>query len=292
LQILAATTTMGLIGPTCARNYPAPRLACLHVCLCYLPFVTGSILSGEKWLLIMAVQTPMFLYGAMRIVLTYQILAVTTLQAEQDTRNRARHDPLTGLLNRLGCDDALVRYTMAGQASFVVMCLDLDGFKQVNDTLGHHAGDALLQAVARRLETRVRPDDAVVRLGGDEFMILAADMRPGKAEEFAERIIDVVAGEPYLLEGMQLVRIGVSIGFACAPDDGTEFEPLHRRADEALYAAKAAGKGVQRRFRAAQADAAQADAAQTYATLARAASAPGGEQAAPDQVTAESRNAA
>jgi diguanylate cyclase (GGDEF)-like protein len=94
----------------------------------------------------------------------------------------------------------------------------------------------------------VRPADAVIRLGGDEFVILAPDITPDIAADLAERLIERVTHEPYLLEGRTMVRIGLSIGFACAPEDGTDFALLHRRADSALYVAKAEGKGVQRRY--------------------------------------------
>jgi diguanylate cyclase (GGDEF)-like protein len=247
LQVLSGTTIMGLIGPICARNYPAPRLGRLLLCLCLLPFVAGSVLSGERALWVFAVQTPIFLYGTQAILLNYRKLAVASLTAELDSQLRERRDPLTGLLNRRGFLDAQQRHDTLPR-HFVVLCLDLDGFKRVNDTLGHPAGDALLQSVARRLENGVRPADAVIRLGGDEFVILAPDMTPDIAADLAERLIERVTHEPYLLEGRTMVRIGLSIGFACAPEDGTDFALLHRRADSALYVAKAQGKGVQRRY--------------------------------------------
>ena len=129
--------------------------------------------------------------------------------------------------------------------------LDLDGFKQVNDRLGHQAGDELLRAAAQRLRSSVRAGDIVARLGGDEFVVVAPGMSPGESGSFANGIIRRVSDQPYEVNAGEFCRIGVSVGFACAPDDGTVMEELHRKADAALYLVKAAGKGVQRRCPAA-----------------------------------------
>jgi diguanylate cyclase (GGDEF)-like protein len=247
VQILNCCMVMAVIGPICARNYAAPRLATLLICLCDIPFIAGAALSGDRMLLVMLPMTPPFLFSVFRIVKVFQKTAIAALLGEHASQRRARSDQLTGLLNRHGWAEA-ASFQGQGMQTDVLMCLDLDGFKQINDTLGHHAGDSLLCGVARRLEEEVRRGDIVARFGGDEFVILAHELTPQMAQDFAERLIARVANEPYLLDAMQLARIGVSIGFACAPDDGTDTEDLHRKADGALYAAKAAGKGVAMRF--------------------------------------------
>jgi diguanylate cyclase (GGDEF)-like protein len=127
------------------------------------------------------------------------------------------------------------------------MFLDLDRFKSVNDTLGHAAGDELLQSVASRLRETVREGDTVARLGGDEFVVLQANVRtPGQAANLAERIIGVVA-EPYEI-GVNEVVIGVSIGIDIAATDRISAEILMKNADMALYIAKGEGRGMFRFF--------------------------------------------
>lgn len=252
LQLLATTTVMGLIGPICARNYAAPRYALMLVALCDIPFVVGAAISGDPWLLILVLQTPLFLFGVRAVIRRFQTMAIVTLKAEQTSYDRARQDSLTGLLNRFGLMEMLdLKYT-APPYRFILFYLDLDGFKPINDSFGHQAGDRILQAVAERLRSIVRPQDILSRLGGDEFVIVAPDMSPFDGARYADQIIGVIAGEHYRVGGNGMVQIGISVGFACAPEDGLVGDDLHRKADEALYEAKAAGRGVQRRYRCLQ----------------------------------------
>ena len=251
LQLLSATTVMGLIGPICSRNYAAPRLALLLVCLCDFPFVAGATLTGEPWLLVLVAQTPLFLFGSISIITRFQGMAVALLQAQHDSHHHARYDSLTGLLNRFGLMELLSQHVETLSRQFVLFYLDLDGFKQVNDTLGHQAGDELLRAVAQQLRSSVRARDIVARLGGDEFVVVAPGLSPGEGGILANGIIRRVSGQPYQVGAREPARIGISVGFACAPEDGTAMEVLHRKADAALYLVKAGGKGVQRRFPAA-----------------------------------------
>jgi diguanylate cyclase (GGDEF)-like protein len=247
LQILGATTAMALVGPICARNYAAPRYALLLVALTDLPFVGGAALTQDRWLLILLAETPLFLLGVIAVVRRFQLMAIRALKAELDGTNRARHDSLTGLLNRRGLLEALEADFAASQR-FIMFYLDLDGFKPINDTFGHHAGDAILGAVAARLRAAVRSTDIVARLGGDEFVIVVPDMPPEHGAALAESVIRRITDEPYLLDNMRPLRIGVSIGFACVPEDASARDDLHRKADAALYEAKAAGKGTHRRY--------------------------------------------
>jgi diguanylate cyclase (GGDEF)-like protein len=161
----------------------------------------------------------------------------------------AHHDALTDLPNRVmlreRLNDALAQIKQ-GQ-SLAVLCLDLDHFKDVNDTLGHPVGDALLKQVAERLRGCLREEDIVARMGGDEFTILqVADNQPEAATALAARVIAALTA-PYELEGQQ-VRIGTSVGVALAPQDGLDADHLMRGADMALYRAKGEGRGVCRFF--------------------------------------------
>ena len=127
--------------------------------------------------------------------------------------------------------------------SFAVLCVDLDDFKKVNDTLGHPAGDELLRKIADRLRKTVRETDIIARLGGDEFAVVQiAPQRPEEVTLLASRLVAVLA-EPYDIDGHEVV-IGASIGITVAPGDGTDPDQLLKNADMALYRAKAEGRGM------------------------------------------------
>jgi diguanylate cyclase (GGDEF)-like protein len=165
-------------------------------------------------------------------------------QADARIIYMAHHDALTGLPNRTRFHDTLNQAILRGRrgAHFAVLCLDLDGFKPVNDTWGHPVGDRLLQVVAERLKKQVRETDMVARLGGDEFAIIYADIN--KATDITvitTRIIRAFA-EPVQINGHSLA-IGVSIGVAMIPQDGDDSDTIIRKADLALYRAKAEGRG-------------------------------------------------
>lgn len=160
----------------------------------------------------------------------------------------ALQDPLTGLANRRAVAERMsmaLAHARRNKTIFVVVCLDLDGFKQVNDSLGHAAGDAVLKMVAARLLATVRAEDTVARLGGDEFMIALWHVRDaGHAAAVASKVIEAVS-QPYELEG-QVVHITASAGVAAYPADGADADALMKGADAALYEAKRAGKNAYR----------------------------------------------
>jgi diguanylate cyclase (GGDEF)-like protein/PAS domain S-box-containing protein len=171
-------------------------------------------------------------------------------KAQAQISHMARHDALTNLPNRTlfreQLEGALRRVTRKSRVA--VFCLDLDHFKDVNDSLGHPIGDALLKEVARRLSECVRSGDTVSRLGGDEFAVIqaATELQDIGATALAGRIIEAV-GAPYVVEGHQMT-IGTSIGISVAPDDGSDPDQLLKNADMALYRAKADGRGTYRFF--------------------------------------------
>lgn len=160
----------------------------------------------------------------------------------------ARHDPLTSLPNRLLLGERVEQALEAGEASFplAVLFLDLDYFKSINDTLGHAVGDALLQAVARRIEGCVGADATVSRLGGDEFAILQPRTDADCALALAERVLAAIRA-PFVVERHRVVA-GGSIGVAVAPAHGVTSTDLLKNADLALYRAKGDGRGQARVF--------------------------------------------
>ncbi|GEO84406.1 hypothetical protein GCM10007920_21560 [Ciceribacter naphthalenivorans] len=171
------------------------------------------------------------------------------LLAEEKIKYLAHHDALTGLLNRAAFYermDAIVG-RIPKSRSLAVLSLDLDHFKNVNDTLGHPVGDLLLQAAADRMRNCTRSEDILARLGGDEFVILKVDSEhPADVTALASRLVEVL-GTPFDLEGHQVV-VAASIGIAIAPGDGTVPDVLMKNADLALYRSKADGGGTYRFF--------------------------------------------
>jgi diguanylate cyclase (GGDEF)-like protein/PAS domain S-box-containing protein len=173
------------------------------------------------------------------------------LAAQEKISHMARHDALTNLPNRVLFHDQLeqgLRLAKSGD-QLAVLCLDLDHFKDINDSLGHPIGDALLKEVGRRLAACVGENDTVARLGGDEFAVVQL----GKEEEaaatvLAGRLVEVISA-PYEIADHQII-IGVSIGISLSPQDGGNPNELLKNADLALYRAKADGRGTYRFFEA------------------------------------------
>ncbi len=166
-------------------------------------------------------------------------------EAEAKLEHLARHDPLTGLPNRLQFHECLNREASRARRTgtgFALHCLDLDRFKAINDTLGHQAGDRLLQSVAERLRAETRAEDTVARLGGDEFVVIQAGANRKDAADLAQRLIQSLAS-PFDLDG-HCGQIGVSVGIALASGGDELRDTLQCAADDALYEAKAAGRGV------------------------------------------------
>jgi diguanylate cyclase (GGDEF)-like protein len=168
-------------------------------------------------------------------------------RGEAKVLHLAQHDPLTGLANRRHFHDRL-KPVLSSQSSAgtapALLYVDLDGFKQVNDRLGHAAGDEVLITVANRLQQAIRNGELAARLGGDEFAILIPESNPIAINAIARRIIRVV-GMPYPLAIGETVTIGASVGVALASENEA-VDDFIGRADNALYEAKQAGKGVYR----------------------------------------------
>jgi len=171
-------------------------------------------------------------------------------EAQAQLSHMARHDALTNLPNRTLFREQLelaLRRTSRNE-QVAVFCLDLDHFKDVNDSLGHPTGDELLKAVAQRLSDCVRESDTVARLGGDEFAIVQVgiESQPSEITSLASRLVEII-GMPYDIQGQQVV-VGTSIGISVAPADGNDPDQLLKNADMALYLAKSDGRGAYRFF--------------------------------------------
>ena len=182
--------------------------------------------------------------GKKRVILLAIEDITTQKELEREILSLAYHDHLTGLPNRMRVID---RFNMAmSQADrngmkVALMMLDLDKFKEVNDTLGHHVGDKLLQAVAKKMTEILRKGDTVGRFGGDEFVFVLSDQKNDQnGLRVAKKIIDVFRN-PFVLEGHSL-RITCSIGISLFPDHGADIDTILKKADSAMYQAKQAGR--------------------------------------------------
>jgi diguanylate cyclase (GGDEF)-like protein/PAS domain S-box-containing protein len=204
--------------------------------------------NGEAYLELLTINAIKNDGAPVRYVGVFSDITDRYLKDEQ-IRHLAFHDSLTGLPNRLLFEERLqhaVARAQRDQEQLAVAFIDLDGFKQVNDTLGHDVGDLLLKEVATRIRNRLRRDvDTVARLGGDEFIVLLEDIRA--PDDCAQLAADLIAdlSRPVLLKG-QDVQVGASIGIAVFPRDGNEGADLIKRADMAMYEAKTAGKSSYR----------------------------------------------
>src|SRR5450631_3877429 len=170
--------------------------------------------------------------------------------ANRQLRHLATHDPLTGLPNRVLLDDRMAQamaHADRDGRSFALLACELDRFKLINDSLGHRAGDELLQEVARRLTAVVRTTDTVARFGGDEFVLVASSIaEPADAQKLASVVIEALAA-PVRIAGID-IHTSPSIGIAVYPADGCSIDALLAHADSAMYAAKERGRGNAQRY--------------------------------------------
>ena len=200
-------------------------------------FQVSALLEALTWLRVLGVRIDQIRFVAQRADREREAL-----------RSLAHTDALTGLPNRRGLQIELqsALHRARPEQQLAVLMMDLDGFKAVNDRLGHDAGDELLCAVAERLRKVLRSRDIVARLGGDEFVVLADGLAGDfDARALAEKLLDAV-GQPFQLRG-QSCQIGLTIGYTLAPSDGADETTLLQRADAAMYAGKRSGKHCVRR---------------------------------------------
>lgn len=210
--------------------------------------IAGAILQAEWYRLI---GTPLVLFelmlsGAIGIAMVVSLLdeeRVAALFAADQVAHMVYHEELTGLANRsLLLDRLLLSLTQAERRKslLALIFLDIDGFKPVNDTLGHDVGDELLKGVAERIRSIVRAEDTVARFGGDEFVILISELRsPEDTGRIGTKLVDAIR-QPFHVGGHE-VSVTTSVGIAIYPDDGRDAEMLTRNADKAMYQAKEKG---------------------------------------------------
>jgi diguanylate cyclase (GGDEF)-like protein len=241
---LACLSAAAMVGGICFRNFSAPRLAAVMIVLSLGACIPGALLGGERLLYLVLLQAPIYLGAMTAAAFTLNKMLIATMRAERENDHRAKHDALTGLLNRGGLIEAVDSGLTAAARNgkpLALLFLDLDNFKGVNDTFGHAVGDRLLKSVADRLKCELSAADVAARIGGDEFVVLAQAPTHEQAIARGQRLIAAIACTYPLGEGIS-AAVGVSIGIAMTPEHGIDPEGLLVVADAALYEAKSSGK--------------------------------------------------
>ena len=240
---LACLSAAAMVGGICFRNFGAPRLVAVMIGLSLGPCAVAAAFSGQPVLLLVMFQIPFYLISMSAAAFQLNRLLVRTMRAEMINDHHARHDPLTGLLNRSGLARWAEDRMGHGHGALAVFYLDLDWFKSINDTLGHKAGDTVLVRVAERLQQLAAGRGQVARLGGDEFVLVAEAVDRGGAELLKARISAAIADRGYFVDGQQ-VHVGASVGVALSEEHGEDLPILLEIADLALHHAKSSGRVV------------------------------------------------
>ncbi|MGZ3174014.1 MAG: putative bifunctional diguanylate cyclase/phosphodiesterase [Croceibacterium sp.] len=238
-----------------ARNAGRPAMAIGQLLLSSVPIMVICLALGGPVLYVLAGIVMFLIFGMVSItmnvfhVLREQILAAdTSAKMADQMREQARTDVVTGLLNRAGLNHELVEQLMRLPAGckLALFWLDLDRFKEVNDTLGHAIGDGVLAEVARRLGDVAPKGATIARFGGDEFIAACIVEDRGECEQLASAVIGDLS-RPYRIDGNR-IGCGASMGVALLPDDGPDIETVMQSADLALYHAKVGGRNQLRFF--------------------------------------------
>ncbi|HYY83675.1 MAG TPA: EAL domain-containing protein [Beijerinckiaceae bacterium] len=238
-QLVIASVSAGVLCAGALALASIPLAAMAFTVPIYAAVGTNLIVDGDPTSLFGAVLVLVYAAIITVAVFSHGLHLVARTVSHIETEQRVRTDALTGLPNRVEFQDRLEALCAAASndgTPFAVLCLDLDSFKAVNDTLGHEAGDQLLKEAASRLRRCARSGDLVARLGGDEFAILASGAARFFAGQLAARITEAFQ-EPFFLDGKETITT-VSVGVALAPHDGLATRSLMKCADIALYRAK------------------------------------------------------
>ncbi|MCW3796506.1 GGDEF domain-containing protein [Sphingomonas sp. BN140010] len=238
-QPLFVTLIVGYAAGAAASVSLRPWIAYPSQLAAVCPSVLVALAIGDAPRLLLAGMLLALLLGSFTSVLSRYRGAVDAIEIRYTLSAMARTDPLTGLANRVALQDAYQREIELGrERNVAIHCLDLDGFKPINDAYGHLVGDMLLAQVAARLRGMAQQREIAVRLGGDEFVFFQPDVEHRDEVDLMARRLKKVVSEPYDL-GSQRVVVGVSAGFSTTEGDGLGLYRLLEIADEALYIDKA-----------------------------------------------------
>ncbi|MBR0849238.1 GGDEF domain-containing protein [Bradyrhizobium diazoefficiens] len=237
-SVMAIGVGFGFGAGTISRLSLRPVAASLHLVAIGVPAVVATLMQGDLNHVGVGLLIALYVLASFEMVRMSFNAAIGQIRLKQQFEQLARLDPMTGLFNRsVLAVDLPKMLSDCAAGTVAVHALDLDRFKEANDRFGHPAGDALLREVAGRLRTIAAQDDLVIRMGGDEFVLVQREPEGAAgAEAMAQHIVRSISA-PYDLDGQE-IELGVSVGVAIAPGDGGDVEALLSRSDKALYRAK------------------------------------------------------
>jgi diguanylate cyclase (GGDEF)-like protein len=238
LSVVAAVIGAGIACGTTARNAATPVYACAVSTIMCLSIVLGAMRSPLQGLTVVAVFLVPWMISLWVLVYDNHAILKRLVQAEMVSDRIARIDPLTGLHNRTHLVELSSK--VVDRRRFGLLCIDLDGFKIVNDSFGHFVGDQALREVAQRAKAALRDKDTIVRVGGDEFVVFLAEANAEECNAVSARLLAAI-NRPFVMPDGSHTRLSASIGSTCN-DGTTPFGVVLNVADQAMYRAKAAGK--------------------------------------------------
>ncbi|MCZ8103527.1 MAG: EAL domain-containing protein [Burkholderiales bacterium] len=245
VEILTSCAAIGYMAGISSRNASRPTITVGQISAICVPFLVGLVLRADLMHLALAAFILSLYISTIYMSRSIHENIVLRHRAHAELERAALYDALTGLKNRTAfirhINDQLSAASGANHRTVGLVAVDLDRFKDVNDRLGHPAGDAVLKETARRISEAVGLPHEISRIGGDEFLIALKGAGPEQALETTKRLIAVLS-ETYHV-GPTEITCGASIGFAIGPQHGTNFDELMRNADLALYSAKSSGRG-------------------------------------------------
>ncbi|MEX6674409.1 GGDEF domain-containing protein [Pseudomonas sp. W2Oct36] len=239
LQVLSSTLAVSLNGAIAMRNQGIPHYAFAQILLTDIPLKFSTLFQSEPMLMILILQAPMYLGGLWILLKHFNSNLAKAYHAEAHSSYLANHDSLTGLLNRAGIFSmlrGLLKPSSQNPEHLALLYFDLDGFKSINDSYGHAAGDKALTMFSTLLNSNIRTNDFAARLGGDEFIVVLRTDLEEHATLITERIIKSIGEYRRTYDAFH--GLGVSVGISLSDSAGTDTpETLLHRADIALYQA-------------------------------------------------------